>query len=189
MIDGLKIGDPWPFSSSRGLTGRKCDPVWYALITAPQKERDTHQRLQNAGVVVRYPTIEKTRHQFGKKRTFMIPVVPRIIYAQFKYEPQWDVMKDRRVIVGVFSINGRPIALTEDDIARVMGLPTEAERLEDERREAILPRPGEKAEITAGVLAGFFVDVERVEFGKVWYSMATGLKGQAPERIVKRVVP
>lgn len=184
----LKIGDPWPFASARGITGQPCEPRWHALVTAPQKERGTRHRLQNADALVKYPTIEKTRHQRGKKRTFMIPVVPRIIYARFAYEPQWDVMKARRVVTGVFSRNGSPIVLSDDDIARVMGLPTEAERIEAERIEAMRPRVGEKAEMVDGPLKGFFIDVERVEYGRVWYSLATGIKGDAPQEMIQRVV-
>lgn len=42
----LRPGDPWPFRSSRGIVGRKCDPVWHALITAPQKEAHTKEVLE-----------------------------------------------------------------------------------------------------------------------------------------------
>lgn len=186
MTLDMKIGDPWPFKSARGITGAPCDPIWYALITAPSKERETRHRLQSAGCTVKYPTIEKTRHQHGKKRSYIQPVIPRIIYARFRYQPQWDVMRDRRVIVGVFSRGDAPIVLSEDDISRVMGLPTEAERLDAERLDAIMPRPGEKAEIIEGPFAGFFVDVDRVEYGRVWFSMAAGLKGDIALPMVKR---
>lgn len=189
MTLDLKLGDPWPFRSSRGIVGRKCDPVWHGLVTAPQKEAATAAQLEKAGCEVKYPTVETTRHDSqGRKVTRTGPMMPRIIYAQFTFEPQWDVMRQRRVIAGVFTVHGRPVALSEDDVARVMGLPTEAERIEAAEREARRPREGHKAEILSGPLSGFFVDVERVSAGRVWYSMVNGLKGQAPIDALQRVV-
>ena len=189
MTSNLKIGDPWPveWKSSRGLTGRPISPPqWYALITEPMKEKAVADRLRNSGVIVRYPTQTKTRVQFGKKRHIVSPLIPRIIYAQFRYAPQWDVMKARYVIQGVFSRGNIPVELSQDDINRVMGLPTEAERIEEERRDAVRPKPGHKALIISGPLNGFYVDVTRTEAGRVWYEMASGLKGEAPEGMVIR---
>ena len=114
-------------------------------------------------------------------------MIPRIIYAEFRYEPQWDVMKARKVIAGVFCRGGNPVSLDNDDIARVMGLPTEAERQEVEISEANRPKMGQKAEIIDGPFAGFFVDVTRVEYGQVWYEMASGIKGQASDVALRRV--
>lgn len=184
----LEIGDPWPFASARGITGGICvKPVWHALITAPQREAKVASQLENAQTEIRYPVTEKVRHPNGRKQVFEVPIVPRIIYARFRYEPMWDVMKERRVIVGVFCRDGQPIALTDDDVAKVMGLPTEAERLEAERMEALQPRPGEMAKIVDGPFKDFFVDVDRVAFGRVWYSTLTGIRGSIAEGKIQRV--
>lgn len=180
MTLDLKTGDPWPFQSSRGIVGKPCAPVWHALVTTPQKEAETAKRLEKAGCEVQYPTFERSRHVCGKKKIFEVPVIPRIIYARFSYAPQWDVMKARRVVQGVFSQYGRPVSLSADDIAVVMGLPTEAERLQADALEASRPKAGGRALITVGPFSGFFVDVSRVEFGRVWWEMAGGIKGEAP---------
>jgi len=188
----LQIGDEWPFESSRGIVGAPCEPAWYTLITRPQKERETRHRLQNARCVVRYPTIERTRHIRGQKQTQLIPIIPRIIYARFKYQPQWDVMKDRKVIVGVFSKGDEPLVLTDQEVAAVMDLPVTIIQLEDEKLEAIRPKVGEKAKLTDGPFTDFFVDVTRVEAGRVWYEMTVGgmrMKGEDTSGIVQRVVP
>lgn len=187
MTLDLKAGDPWPFQSSRGIVGKPCAPVWHALVTTPQKEAETAKRLAKAGCEVQYPTFERSRHVCGKKKIFEVPVIPRIIYARFSYAPQWDVMRGRRVIAGVFCLGGSPVSLNDDDIARVMGLPTEAERQEVEIIQANRPKVGQKAEIIYGPFAGFFVDVTRVEHGRVWYEMATGIKGQASETVLRKV--
>jgi len=85
VTHNLKLGDPWPFQSSRGLTSRPCAPIWHALITAPQQEANTTCQLEKAGAEVQYPTFERVRHSRGKKFTYVIPVIPRIIYAKFHY--------------------------------------------------------------------------------------------------------
>ncbi len=183
----LRPGDPWPFTSSRGLVGSPCPPVWHALITAPQQESRAKKLLTSAGTEVVYPTETRARQINGKLHKTTRPMISRIVYAKFTYEPQWDTLRERRVIQGVFSRQTTPIALSGDDVARVMGLPTEAERLEAERIEAERPRAGEKAEIITGPLQGFFVDVDRVEFGRVWFETATGIKGEVPENQVRRI--
>lgn len=189
MTSNLKIGDAWPFASVRGFTGAPLSaPVWYALITAPQREQKAADRLKGAGVDVRYPTVERVRHIRGKIRKYVYPMISQIIYARFRYQPNWDVMRDRRLITGVFSTGCVPLALSDDDVSLVMGLPTEAERMESERIEAMRPKVGEQAEITDGPLKGFFVDVTRVEFGRVWFETLKGLKGDAAENMIQRVV-
>lgn len=181
----LKKGDPWPFRSSRGIVGMPCEPQWFGLITAPQQEAKRAHQLENAGCEVQYPSWERTRHVAGKKHTQEVPVIPRIIYAKFNFEPQWDVLKARKIIVGVFSDRGRPIVLRDDDIARVMGLPTEADKLANAEREASRPKVGGKAQILSGPFADFYVDVTRVEFGRVWWEMTCGIKGEAPENVMR----
>lgn len=194
----LKVGDPWPFESARGIVGTPCDPAWYALITKPQKERETRHKLQNAGCVVRYPTIDKTRHICGRKHIQTVPIIPRIIYAKFKYTPQWDVMRDRRIIVGVFSIEDRPLEIDEDKVNAIMGLPSVVEQerqaardaVERERQARLNFKVGERAMLTEGPFAGFFVDVTRVELGKVFYRFIESgfpMRGEDTSGILRRV--
>ena len=185
----LKIGDPWPFASVRGVTGKPLDePVWHALIVPPQREKNAAHKLGNSGVEVHYPTVESTRHVNGQPRKYVRPMISQIIYAKFRYQPHWDVMRDRRIITGVFSVGAKPLVLAPDDVSKVMGLPTEAERLEEERIDSARPRAGEQAEIISGPLTGFFVDVTKVQAGRVWFAMIGGLKGDAKEDMVRRVV-
>lgn len=196
----LKIGDPWPFESARGIVGAPCDPAWYALITRPQKERETRHRLQNAGCVVRYPTIDKERHIRGKKQVYTVPIIPRIIYAKFKYQPQWDVMKDRKVVVGVFSYESQPLEIDEDKVNAIMGLPSVVEQerqeaLDAEERERLARLNftiGDRALVTEGPFAGFFVDITKVEAGRVFYKFLNSgfpMKGEDTTGILRRVVP
>lgn len=189
MTKRLEIGDPWPFASVRGFTGRPLPaPVWHALIVAPQREKATADKLERCGVEVHYPTVEKTRSVKGKVKKYVRPMISQIIYAEFRHHPNWDVMRERRLITGVFSIGTAPVELRPDDIAKVMGLPTEADRLEAERFEVERPRVGGQIEIISGPLEGFFVDVTRVEPGRVWFASFGGVKGDVATEMARRVV-
>lgn len=187
-MSDIEIGDPWPFENVRGFTGKPISPVWHALITAPQFEAKTSSKLEAAGVEVHYPKKTIVRHIRGNRREYVSPMISQIIYAKFSFAPQWDVMKDRRLITGVFCIGNEPIRLKPDDINIVMGLPSEAERIEKERIDAERPRVGERAEITKGTFEGFFVDVTKVHSGRVWFDMINGLKGEVSQQNIRRVV-
>ncbi|MFV1591285.1 transcription termination/antitermination NusG family protein [Phaeobacter sp. JH20_36] len=191
MHNEWNIGDPWPFRSSRGIVENPCAPVWHALITPPQKEAETARKLENAGCEVQYPTEERVRHIAGKKHVRTAPILPGIIYVKFSYEPNWDVMRRRRIIIGVFSQYGRPVRLSQDQVMSVMGLPTEAERQRAARLAAVMPVPGEKGCISGGPLSGFLVDVVAVEAGRVWFELVTAtgvVRGEDRSGLVRRIV-
>ena len=170
----LKIGDPWPFMSSRGLTGKPLsDPLWFALVVAPQKEKRTAQQLKSAGVTVEYPVDDRVRHHKGKKYEYQVPMISRIVYGLFEYVPHWDVMKERKIITGVFCDGVNPVALSDGTVRRIVGLPLEEDRLEQERIKALTPDIGEKVRLNGGLFDGFKVDVTRTEYGRVWYKAIT----------------
>ncbi|MFG6535776.1 transcription termination/antitermination protein NusG [Sulfitobacter sp. CS16] len=187
----LKIGDPWPFRSVRGLTGRPLSkPKWHALVVAPQQEAKAAETLRGAGVEVLYPTVERVRHIRGKRYNFTAPMISQIIYAKFEFAPQWDVMRQRRVITGVFSLGGYPVNVREADVMRMMGLPTEVDRQEAARIASLTPDVGERVTLNGGPLSGFCVDVVRSEMGRVWYrgiSAIGRIEGEASVEAIQRI--
>ena len=177
---GMKIP---PAEPKLGLTsGPKWPPTWFCLTVAPQQERACREHLKRHGIVAFYPSVEKTTVQFGKKRITERPIVGGYVYAMFRAQPEWDVLKRReRLITGVFCYNGRPVEIARDVIQHLRGLTVDAERLRIAReemaqkmREAKLPRAGDKARITEGPFSGFMVEVESVKGGAAWI---TGLLG------------
>lgn len=187
----MQIGDPWPFRSSRGLTGGGLQrEVWHGLVVPPQKERRARDRLENAGVEVEYPTYKRIRHVNGRKTEFTIPAISQIIYAKFDRAPQWDVMKERGIITGVFSNGVHPVEIKYDVVCRVMGLPLESERLELERIKALTPVLGESVHLNHELLGGLFVDVEKTALGRVWWRYVTRsgvIRGEAGIEDIRRV--
>lgn len=176
---------------ARGIThGPPIAPVWYALTVPPQRERATQEHLRAAGVTAFYPSEEKTYRRAGKLYRRTHPIVSRHVYAQFRQEPQWDVMKEyRRLITGVFSIGCWPVAIPKAVIQHLQGMTVEAQKLKEAREEMLRVRAGDKARITEGPLNGFMVDVEQVTDGRVWFKFITGGKGSASVEDLERVLP
>jgi len=164
------------------VSGPKWPPTWFCLTVAPQKERATRDHLRRHDIVAFYPSVERKTVQFGKERVTERPIVGGYVYAMFRQQPQWDVLKRReRLITGVFCVNGKPVEIARDVIQHLRGLTVDAERLRMAReemarqiREAKRPKPGDKARITEGPFSGFMVDVESVKGGAAWI---TGLLG------------
>lgn len=181
-----QIGQIVPLDASRGILGGDIPATWYALLTAPQKERAACETLKAKGIHTAYPVRESSHRTRGKMIVRKLPVVSRIVYAKFERAPQWDVLKHRRIIQGVFSYGDQPIEIHRDVIRAVMGLPTVAEELEAARREMLRVREGERARVVSGPFAGHLVDVRRVSHGRVWWETLTGIKGEASETALER---
>ena len=182
-----KIGQTVPLDFKRSITGSPLHrPVWYALQVPPMKERATRDALKARGVHACYPERETSWKIRGKHMSRKYPVVTQIVYAKFTQEPQWDVLKLRRLINGVFSWGTTPIQIPGDTIRAIMGLPTEAERIEAAQRELKRVREGDRATITSGPFEGHTVDVRTVKDGMAWFEMVAGIKGSAPVEELER---
>jgi transcriptional antiterminator NusG len=188
-VKEYKIGQIVPFEYQRTIVGEPLDkPTWFALNTPPQREHIAREMLKAKGIHACYPERERTWTIRGKHVTRKYPVVSQIVYAKFKHQPHWDVLKRRRIITGVVSWGTVPIAIPKDTIAAVMGLPTEAEKIEQARRELLMVREAEQAVITEGPFAGAVVDVRTIKGGIAWFEMLTGVKGSARVDTLERYV-
>jgi transcription antitermination factor NusG len=174
-----QIGETYPLDGRRGIIGAKLEePVWHALVVLPMRERAATEMLKQKGVHAFFPQREKRYHQRGRTFTRKLPIVTQIVYAKFWHQPNWDVMQRQKLITGVFSRNGRPIRIPSDIIRQVRGMQVEEEKLEEARHRLFEFHPGDRAEITAGPLSGFLVDVTRVAQGRVWFESMSGVKGE-----------
>lgn len=183
-----QIGRQVPLDYARTIIGDKMSkPIWYALQVPPQREHIAREALKAKGVHACYPERETTwRMKTGKRMSRKYPVVSQIVYAKFTHAPQWDVLKHRRIITGVFSWGQTPIAIPGDTIRVIMGLPTEAERIEAAQRELMRVREGDKATLKDGPFAGHTVDVRTIKGGIAWFEMLTGVKGSARVETLER---
>ena len=178
-----------PAEERRGITwGPEIPPTWYALIVPPQKELATREFLRAHGIYAFFPSQTVTRHVAGKRYDREKPIVTQHVYAQFRQAPQWDVMKERRrLITGVFSINGRPIEIHRDIIRHLQGLTVEAEKLRAARAEMLRVRAGDQAVFVEGPLKGFVVNIEDVRGGEAWFNFILGGTSRASVSSLERV--
>lgn len=180
-------GQVVPFEYKRGLTGAPLPrPVWYALTVPGGKEAAARDMLGLRGIHAQFPTREVKYRQRGKQIVRKFPIITRVIYAQFHDAPNWDVLKQRRLITGVYGYGDRPMPIPYDVVRAVMGLPTVQEELEAARREMLRVRDGDKATISSGPLAGFVVNVDEVKDGIAWFETMTGIKGSAKVNTLER---
>ena len=171
-----QIGQRVPLDYTRTICG---DPlkkrVWHAIVVAPQKERAMTEMFKKRGFVAFYPKREVKTFRRGKKHVREIPQITRIIYVRFDRRPNWDVMKERGHIVGVFSNGETPISIPSEIIRRLQGLPGRAEALRLARAELNQIVRGDTVRVASGVLEGHFVQVTDVDGeGRVfWNSIGT----------------
>lgn len=180
----LKIGDVIPASIVRGVASsdairRDGVPVshWYALRVMAGRERAAIETLARDGVYAFCPMSPRTRIFRGKKIETEYPTVTQIIYARFRTWPRWDVLKDRRVITGVFCHGSIPIILPKDVIRTLQGLPVKAERLRAAQDELMRVHVGEVVKLEGGPFSGFTVDVTKSVGRRVWWQtiLANGM--------------
>ena len=184
------IGDVVPIEATRDIThGPEIEPVWHALLVPPCREKAASAMLERKGIYSFYPERTVQHRQRGKLIVRKLPIITQIVYAQFRNAPQFDVLKARRIITGVYSIGERPIVIPPDVIRAIQGLPTEAEMLAQARAELLRVREGDKATLVGGPLDGHLVDVKSTAHGRVWFETLTGLKGEVAAAGVKRVLP
>jgi len=185
----LRVGDVLPVEGRWRLTGDPLDtPEWYALRVMGGKEAKAKAKMEWADVEIAYPVETKTRTVRGKRVEAQKAIIPGLIYARFCHAPQWHALRERRIITGVVCSGQVPIILPSDIVRRVMGLPTEAERLAAAKVELLRVREGDKARILTGPLAGFVVDVRSIKDKRIWWTTLWG-RGEVDISNTERIVP
>lgn len=187
----FRIGEVVPVERGRGIVaGPLMQPVWYALLVPPGRERAVRAYFRANDIFAFYPSEPSIRHNRGRRIEVERPIVARYVYAQFRQAPQWDILqRHRRLITGVICIGGVPVAIPPGIIRHLQGLTVEAQRLAEARAELLRLRPGDRATITAGPLKGFAVEIADIKGGEAWFRFLTGGKGRADIATLERIVP
>lgn len=184
-----EIGDTVPIEGKRGIVhGPTIPPVWHPLIVHAQRMRSTRERLRAQNIFAFYPSEEYTRHVRGKAITKERAFVTGWVYAQFRQPPQFDVMKERGIILGVFCIESVPIIIPSDIIKHLQGLTVEAERLRQARAELLKLKVGDKAKVLDGPLAGSCINITDIRGGEAWYDALAGFKGSARLERLEKII-
>lgn len=163
----------------RGIVGGEISPVWHCVIVPPQRERTARAYFRGKDIYAFYPSQSIVRTSRGKRVEIERPIISGHLYVQFRHAAQWDVMKERRVIVGVYCRGVTPVAIPPEVIRHLQGLTVEAELLAQARAEMMRVREGDKAMIISGALAGLCVDVGQVNGDEAWLNLPIGGKIKA----------
>jgi transcription antitermination factor NusG len=182
-----QIGQTLPPASPVGImTGPDGPPVWHCILTQPQGEAKARAYFRARDVYAFYPSETRTRHIRGQRLEAERPYIPGMIYVQFRRQPQWHIMKARRIIRGIFCTGNRPVSIHPDVIRHLQGMTVEAERLEAARAEMARIREGDMATIIAGPLAGICVEVGQITGGEAWLNLPIGGRIKADIKSLER---
>lgn len=161
-------------------------PEWNALRVRSGREKRAVEAFAEYDTRAVYPKRTASWFVNGKKHVRDYPLISQIIYCRFTHQPMWHIMKERRIISGVFCRDAVPVRIPPDVIRQIMGLPTAAERLAKAKEEMARIRPGDKARFLDPLLGNFIVDIERVEGGRIWWSTMFGAKGETSASKLER---
>jgi hypothetical protein len=167
------------------LTGARLDePLWHILRVMSGQESAKRDRLNTAGVHVAYPTRERIwRDAHGRTQRADVPQVAGYLFAKFRHAPAWAELRRQRVITGVVTKPSDwgpvPYIASEDDVRTFLGMPTVAEELEAERREALRVHPGDRALVLLGDDVSLAVNVVEVIADVIHWETPEGFKGKS----------
>jgi transcription antitermination factor NusG len=170
------------------IHGSEIAPVWHCVITGPQKESAARAYFRARGIYAFYPSQNLARTIRGKRYETERPIISGMVYVQFRHAAQWDVLKARRIIRGIYCRGTSPVAIPNDVIRHLQGLTVEAERLAQARAEMLRVREGDKARIISGALAGLCVDVGKITGREVWLNLPIGGRIKADMVSLERVL-
>ncbi len=169
------IGQTIQHTPVRDILGRQeTAPTWHCLIVPPQREAAARAYFMARDIFAFYPSHNVTRHLRGKKLVTERPLITTHLYVQFRANVNWDVLKARRLITGVYCMAGVPVVIPSAAIRHLQGMTVEAERLKEARAEMLRVRPGDKARVLSGPLAGLIVDVCSIAGGDAWIDLLGG---------------
>ncbi|MBU3262076.1 hypothetical protein KPG71_18805 [Roseovarius sp. PS-C2] len=171
----LRIGDVVQ-GSKRAMFAEPLDrPVWNILRCAPQKELAAIAWLRVKGVEGAFcPTEECWRRlPSGPRRKVKYdrPVAPGYVFALFERRPVWHHLFEasRGKLTKVITLGGEPLDVPESKIMDMKRVPGRIEALRRKAKERAIIRKGDRVEVTDGPLAGWSVDVSRIDAGLAWF--------------------
>jgi transcription antitermination factor NusG len=198
-MQALRIGDTVQpeDTDATPLAGRQ-PPQWFITLATPTKDAGLAAYFDLIGAVEAWrPTVTKWKAARGprKRVQYQASAAPGYVFVLVDRAPRWHIIRQQagRLMRGVVGRHGLPMPIPEDVIASMQLVPGRIELLRKEallRREAErlarMPRPGGKARLAEGPLAGFVVEVESIDRG-VLHFICRGIKGIARIEDTERV--
>ncbi|MCE8421274.1 hypothetical protein LZ190_21880 [Rhodovulum sulfidophilum] len=168
---GYEIGQRMPLDMDAAAFGAQISPQWYILLSSPQKEPGAQARLTQMGVAECWYPTETAYRRLARGRRKQVPyerrLAPGYVFVRLDREPRWHLIREhcRGLLRGIVSRHGMPLPIPEAAIAQMRCVPERIARIRDREMAARIIRPGDRAEIVAGPLAGWTVEVDWIDAG------------------------
>lgn len=165
----------------RPLFGAPCAPAWFVLLVRPQAELPVCARLARLGAVETwFPTeVAWRRLRTGGREKYWRRIAPGYVFLLTDATLRWHLLAEATLglVTGVVGLRGPggqlvPVSIPTAQMLAMRQVPARLEalrrRAEAERlaaaRAHLVTGPG-PAQIAAGALAGFVVDVRSIHAG------------------------
>ena len=151
--------------------------TWYAIRTAPQRERAVEAMLRVQGYVVFLPVETKIK-RVGLKRTRREVVYPMFVRYLFVRAPvPWLHLMAVNHVTGVVGFDGTPAPIEDHEIERIKNMSGNIPHRASVNPHRAL-RTGELAEITAGPFSGQVVKITGLHGNKarIFVNLFGGVK-------------
>lgn len=152
------------------------DRSWYVLKVQSNREDSIREaimrRLRIAGLEeyvneIVVPTDRVTEMKGNKKRVVERKFYPGYIVANLELtEDVWYVIRETPGVGDFIGSGGKPLPMTEVDIARMLGLKEEEKKTEKEPRLKIAFKAGDRVKIKEGPFENFEGNVDEVNEAK-----------------------
>jgi len=191
-----RIGQTFKHNGGQIVAAPLGTVAWYILLTAPQQEFAVSAWLTRSGAVECWlPTEEAWRRVRGPRRkvSYLRRLAPGYVFLAVDRAPLWHVIRDASLgrIRGVVCQDGEPLEVPEAALARMRRVPARIAQIRERARQERIIRPGDRAVIATGPLAGWAVDVARLDRGIAHFVLPLlgGREASAPvEGLVKQAV-
>ena len=161
------VGQTFRQPERQTITGQPVSPRWFALLTMPQGEAKAQAWLAVHGVESWYPTEVAWRiiPRAKRKQKYLKRIAPGYLFARFEAEPNWPAIRYSRHKLRVVSIDGNPAPISDATMAEMQAIPDRLAEIKQRAIEARTIRPGDRATIRDGFMAGWAVDVSEIHDG------------------------
>lgn len=153
--------------------------TWYAIRTAPQRERAVEAMLRVQGYVVFLPVETKVKRVGrGSRRSSRTVVYPMFVRYLFVRAPvPWLHLMAVNHVTGVVGFDGTPAPIEDHEIERIKNMSGNIPHRASVNPHRAL-RTGEVAEITAGPFAGQVVKIAGLHGNKakIFVNLFGGVK-------------
>ena len=143
----MRIG--LPAVSEEPQIAMHLQPHWYAVYTCANHERSVADQLMSRGVENFLPQYESVRRWKDRKVRLRLPLFPGYVFVHLALQNRLHVLQVPGV-VRLVGFDGHPVAVPEEEVARVRRFLSEGLHAEPHRYLQV----GRRVRVKSGPLAG-----------------------------------